>query len=71
MTRDRMHDDAEFGELRKMFVLEAREGLKELRSLLEASVPGVAPCTSAWRHRLQEARGRARATRTLVRLPGG
>ena len=37
MARDRIHDDTEFRELRKMFVLEAREGLAELRSLLEAA----------------------------------
>jgi len=37
MPRDRIHDDPEFRELRRMFVLEAREGLQELRGLLEAS----------------------------------
>jgi hypothetical protein len=37
MARDTVHDDPEFRELRRMFVLEAREGVRELRGLLETA----------------------------------
>ena len=37
MPRDTVHDDPEFRELRRMFILEARERLQELRTLLETS----------------------------------
>ena len=37
MAFDAIHDDPEFRELRRMFILEARAGLRELRGILETS----------------------------------
>jgi hypothetical protein len=37
MARRGIHDDPEFQEIRKMFVLEARSSVKELRGILEAA----------------------------------
>ena len=51
MARDTVHDDPEFRELRRMFILEARERIVELRTLLETSGDSLPPAARGIRFR--------------------